>query len=310
MKMAVIGAGAMGSLFGAYLAKAGEAVTVVDIWPDHVAAIRSQGLVLGEETGDEVVRLDAVLGTDGLAPVDLVILFVKATATRQAAIAAAALLGPGGRVLTLQNGLGNAEVIAETVGGENVLVGTTAQGATLLGPGRIRHGGRGETHIGRLSGDNDSFCAQVAAMLSKAGLPTVVEPDVRSLVWGKLVINTGINALTALLRLRNGQLAEQAETRRLLALAVEEAVLVARAAGVQLPYEDPVEKVLAVAVATGQNQSSMLQDVLRGSPTEIAVINGAIVREGERLGVATPVNRTLTLLVQALENQSGNRKAE
>ena len=138
-------------------------------------------------------------------------------------------------------------------------------------------------------------------MLSKAGLPTVVEPDVRSLVWGKLVINTGINALTALLRLRNGQLAEQAETRRLLALAVEEAVLVARAAGVQLPYEDPVEKVLAVAVATGQNQSSMLQDVLRGSPTEIAVINGAIVREGERLGVATPVNRTLTLLVQALE---------
>ena len=110
-----------------------------------------------------------------------------------------------------------------------------------------------------------------------------------------------LRALTALLRLRNGQLAELAETRQLLALAVEEAVQVARAAGVLLPYANPVDKVLAVAVATGQNQSSMLQDVLRGSPTEIAVINGAIVREGERLGVATPVNRTLTLLVQALE---------
>ena len=97
------------------------------------------------------------------------------------------------------------------------------------------------------------------------------------------------------------QRAELAETRQLLALAVEEAVQVARAAGVRLPYENPLDKVLAVAVATGQNQSSMLQDVLRGSPTEIAVINGAIVREGERLGVATPVNRTLTLLVQALE---------
>ena len=147
----------------------------------------------------------------------------------------------------------------------------------------------------------DEFCHEVAALLTNAGLPTVVEPDVRSLIWGKLIINTGINALTALLRLRNGQLAELAETRQLLALAVEEAVQVARAAGVLLPYANPLDKVLAVAVATGQNQSSMLQDVLRGSPTEIAVINGAIVREGERLGVATPVNRTLTLLVQALE---------
>ena len=301
MKIAVIGAGAMGSLFGAYLAKAGEAVTVVDIWQEHVAAIRSQGLMLGEPAGDEVVRLDAMLGTGGLEPVDLVILFVKSAATQAAATDAAALLRPGGRVLTLQNGLGNAEAIAEIVGAERVLAGTTAQGATLLGPGRVRHGGSGETHIGRLSGEADAFCHEVAALLTNAGLPTVVEPDVRSLIWGKLIINTGINALTALLRLRNGQLADLAETRQLLALAVEEAVQVARAVGVQLPYEKPLEKVLAVAVATGQNQSSMLQDVLRGSPTEIAVINGAIVREGERLGVATPVNRTLTLLVQALE---------
>ena len=301
MKIAVIGAGAMGSLFGAYLAKAGEAVMVVDIWQEHVAAIRSQGLMLGEPAGDEVVRLDAMLGTGGLEPVDLVILFVKSAATQAAATDAAALLRPGGRVLTLQNGLGNAEAIAEIVGAERVLAGTTAQGATLLGPGRVRHGGSGETHIGRLSGEADAFCHEVAALLTNAGLPTVVEPDVRSLIWGKLIINTGINALTALRRLRNGQLADLAETRQLLALAVEEAVKVARAAGVQLPYEKPLEKVLAVAVATGQNQSSMLQDVLRGSPTEIAVINGAIVREGERLGVATPVNRTLTLLVQALE---------
>ena len=301
MKIAVIGAGAMGSLFGAYLAKAGAAVTVVDVWPEHVAAIRGQGLTLSEAAGDEVVRLDAALGTGGMEPVDLVILFVKSAATQAAATDAAALLRPGGRVLTLQNGLGNAEVIAEIVGAERVLAGTTAQGATLLGPGRVRHGGRGETHIGRLSGEVDAFCHEVAALLTNAGLPTVVEPDVRSLIWGKLIINTGINALTALLRLRNGQLAELDETRQLLALAVEEAVQVARAAGVRLPYETPLDKVLAVAVATGQNQSSMLQDVLRGSPTEIAVINGAIVREGERLGVATPVNRTLTLLVQALE---------
>ena len=301
MKIAVIGAGAMGSLFGAYLAKAGAAVTVVDVWPEHVAAIRGQGLTLSEAAGDEVVRLDAALGTGGMEPVDLVILFVKSAATQAAATDAAALLRPGGRVLTLQNRLGNAEVVAEIVGAERVVAGTTAQGATLLGPGRVRHGGSGETHIGRLFGEVDEFCHEVARLLTNAGLPTVVEPDVRSLIWGKLIINTGINALTALLRLRNGQLAELAETRQLLALAVEEAVQVARAAGVLRPYANPLDKVLAVAVAAGQNQSSMLQDILRGSPTEIAVINGAIVREGERLGVATPVNRTLTLLVQALE---------
>ena len=301
MKIAVIGAGAMGSLFGAYLAKAGEAVTVVDIWAEHIEAIQTRGLILEEAGVERSVPLTATTEIDILEPVELVILFVKSAATKLAATSAATILKPGGRILTLQNGLGNAEAIAEAVGVRSVLVGTTAQGATLLGPARVRHGGRGETHIGRLSGEADAFCHEVAALLSNAGLPTFVEPDVRSLIWGKLIINTGINALTALLRLRNGQLAELTETRQLLALAVEEALLVAKAAGIHLPYDNPVEKVLSVAIATTDNQSSMLQDILRGVTTEIAVINGAIVREGERLGVATPVNRTLTLLVAALE---------
>ena len=301
MKIAVIGAGAMGSLFGAYLSKAGESVAVVDIWPEHIQAIQTQGLILEETSGEQNIPLSATTGLDMLDPVDLLILFVKSAATRLAATSAAAVLKHGGRILTLQNGLGNAETIAEVIGAERVLVGTTAQGATMLGPGRVRHAGQGDTHIGPLSGGVDQFCHEVAATLSRAGLPTFVEADVRSLVWGKLVINAGINALTALLRLRNGQLAEQPETRQLLTLAVEEAVQVAKTAGIQLPYSDPVGKVLSVAIATKQNQSSMLQDILRGATTEIAVINGAIVREGERLGVATPVNRTLTLLVQALE---------
>lgn len=301
MQIAVIGAGAMGSLFGAYLAKAGEAVTVVDIWQEHIEAIQTRGLSLEEADGEKNIPLAAMAGTARLEPVDLVILFVKSAATRLAATSAATVLKPGGRILTLQNGLGNAETIAEVIGIERVLVGTTAQGATLLGSGRVRHAGQGDTHIGRMTGDADQFCQDVAAILSRAGLPTFVEADVRSLVWGKLVINVGINALTALLRLHNGQLAELPETRQLLAMAVEEAVRVATAAGISLPYENPVDKVLTVAIATKQNQSSMLQDVLRQSCTEIAVINGAVVREGERLGVTTPVNRTLTLLVQALE---------
>ena len=307
MKIVIIGAGAMGGLFAARLAAAGEDVSVVDVWAEHVETIRTQGLIL--ETGEGEVRTKPVavtrvedLTTGGA---DLVIVFVKSGMTAAAARSAQTILGPVGRVLTLQNGLGNAEMIAEVFGADRVLAGTTAQGATLIGPGRIRHGGRGDTHIGRLTGPVDDFCREAAMILSRAGIPAIAEDAVQSLIWGKLVINVGINALTALLRFTNGQLNDHAETRELVKLAVAEAVQVAAASDVRLPYDNAVEKVLAVAAATATNRSSMLQDILRGRATEIDAINGALVREGVRLGVPTPVNATLTLLIKALEKQQG-----
>ena len=307
MKIVIIGAGAMGGLFAARLAAAGEDVSVVDVWAEHVETIRTQGLIL--ETGEGEVRTKpaAVTRVEDLAAcaADLVIVFVKSGMTAAAARSAQTILGPVGRVLTLQNGLGNAEMIAEVFGADRVLAGTTAQGATLIGPGRIRHGGRGDTHIGRLTGPVDDFCREAAMILSRAGIPAIAEDTVQSLIWGKLVINVGINALTALLRFTNGQLNDHAETRELVKLAVAEAVQVAAASDVRLPYDNAVEKVLAVAAATATNRSSMLQDILRGRATEIDAINGALVREGVRLGVPTPVNATLTLLIKALEKQQG-----
>ena len=307
MKIVIIGAGAMGGLFAARLAAAGEDVLVVDVWAEHVETIRTQGLIL--ETGEGEVRTKpaAVTRVEDLAAcaADLVIVFVKSGMTAAAARSAQTILGPVGRVLTLQNGLGNAEMIAEVFGADRVLAGTTAQGATLIGPGRIRHGGRGDTHIGRLTGPVDDFCREAAMILSRAGIPAIAEDAVQSLIWGKLVINVGINALTALLRFTNGQLNDHAETRELVKLAVAEAVQVAAASEVRLPYDNAVEKVLAVAAATATNRSSMLQDILRGRATEIDAINGALVREGVRLGVPTPVNATLTLLIKALEKQQG-----
>ena len=307
MKIVIIGAGAMGGLFAARLAAAGEDVSVVDVWAEHVETIRTQGLIL--ETGEGEVRTKpaAVTRVEDLAAcaADLVIVFVKSGMTAAAARSAQTILGPAGRVLTLQNGLGNAEMIAEVFGADRVLAGTTAQGATLIGPGRIRHGGRGDTHIGRLTGPVDDFCREAAMILSRAGIPAIAEDTVQSLIWGKLVINVGINALTALLRFTNGQLNDHAETRELVKLAVAEAVQVAAASDVRLPYDNAVEKVLAVAAATATNRSSMLQDILRGRATEIDAINGALVREGVRLGVPTPVNATLTLLIKALEKQQG-----
>ena len=307
MKIVIIGAGAMGGLFAARLAAAGEDVSVVDVWAEHIETIRTQGLILETEQGDVRAKLAAAAyrSEDLDAVADLVIIFVKSAMTEAAARSAQTLLGSAGRVLTLQNGLGNAETIAALVGAERVLAGTTAQGATLLGPGRIRHGGRGDTHIGRLAGPVDDFCREAAAILTRAGIPAFAEDAVQSLIWGKLVINAGINALTALLRYGNGQLNDHEETRELVKLAVTEAVQVAAAAHIPLPYGDAVEKVLAVAAATATNRSSMLQDILHGRGTEIDAINGALVREGLRLAVPTPVNRTLTLLIKALEKNQG-----
>ncbi len=301
MKIAIIGAGAMGSLFGGRLALAGEEVWLLDVWEEHVRTINDKGLSIASPAGDTVARPKATTKPEDIGTAELVIVFVKSTATAKAAETAAALLGPDTAVLTLQNGYGNAETIAAAVGAARVIAGTTAQGATLLGPGRIMHAGGGETHIGELGGGLTERLQKIAACLSKAGIATIADDNVASLIWGKLIVNVGINALTGITGLKNGELADHEETRQVLALAVEEAVRVADAAGVKLPYGNPVEKVLAVAVATAQNRSSMLQDLSGGRMTEIEAINGALVREGERFGVETPVNRVLTLLIKALE---------
>ncbi len=301
MKIAIIGAGAMGSLFGGRLALAGEEVWLLDVWEEHVRTIGDKGLSIATAAKELVSRPRATTRPEDIGRADLVIIFVKSSATRPAAETAAGLLGPETAVLTLQNGYGNAEVIAAVVGKDRVIAGTTAQGATLLGPGRIMHGGSGDTHIGELGGGKTDRLDKVAACLTRAGIQTFADDNVASLIWGKLVVNVGINALTAITGLKNGELADYEETRQVLALAVEEAVRVANAAGVKLPYDNAVEKVLAVAVATAQNRSSMLQDLSGGRRTEIDAINGALVREGERVGVATPVNEVLTLLIKTLE---------
>jgi 2-dehydropantoate 2-reductase len=183
----------------------------------------------------------------------------------------------------------------------------TALGATLLGPGHVRHAGQGLTLFS--TAPDPERMAALAALFSACALPAELSDDLEALVWGKLVVNVGINALTALLRVPNGALVDVPEARALLEQAVAEAVAVARARGTRLPDPDPLAHVLAVARATGANRSSMLQDVLRGSPTEIATINGAVVREGRRLGVPTPVNELLTALVQALDATASRRVA-
>jgi 2-dehydropantoate 2-reductase len=300
MRIAIVGAGAMGSLFGGRLAQVAT-VTLLDPWAEHVAAIQRDGLSIIELDGQESrVHVTATGDPSAVPEADLVIIFVKAHATRQASEWARQFLAADGLALTLQNGVGNAEVMAEVLGAERVVAGVTAHGATLLGPGRVRHAGQGPTHIATRP-DIDTKLAAVAAILEQAGFEVHLSTDLDSLVWGKLVINVGINALTAILRVPNGRLVESPAAGELMAQAVAEAVAVCQVKGISLPYDDPLGRVRQVAQATAGNRSSMLQDVLRGFPTEISVINGAIVREGERLGVPTPVNRFIVAVIRAIE---------
>jgi len=211
---------------------------------------------------------------------------------------AAALLGPETVVLTLQNGLGNVEKLNETAGKERVMAGITGHGCTLLGPGKIRHAGQGDTILGEQGGQVSDRLKNVGTMLEKAGFSVKLSENVIGLIWGKLFVNVGINALTAVTGLKNGRLVELPETDELLELAVREAVEVARIAGIRIETENPVEHTRKVARLTAANRSSMLQDVTNHRQTEIDVINGAIVDEGKKLGVPTPVNLALTNLVR------------
>ncbi len=287
MKIHVLGTGALACFFGARLARVAE-VTLVGTWTEGIDAIAARGILVDAPGSEEAVAVKAVrLGT----PLDagtLVLVLVKSWQTDRVAREVPALTGRDGHVLTLQNGLGNVEKL-----GPRALLGVTEQGATLVAPGRVRPAGDGPTHI--------AGPESLAALFRSAGLDArAVDPALGvSLAWGKLAVNAGINALTAILEVPNGQLLERPEALSLLERAANEVAEVARAKEIALPFPDAAAEARRVARATASNLSSMLQDVLRGAPTEIDAINGAVVREGARLGVPTPANEALLRLFAA-----------
>jgi 2-dehydropantoate 2-reductase len=304
MKISIIGAGAMGSLFGGKLSAAGNDVTLYDINREHVSAVKSRGLQIETlTTGSvEVVHPSATDNPEDLRGADVFIVFVKSTATENAASTFKPLAGPGTIAITLQNGLGNEGILKKYFGPENTAAGVTSQGATFAGPGHIRHAGSGPTHI-CMSDKNNGRLAPFINELVKAGFEADTENDIEKLIWSKLIINVGINALTALTGLKNGELLNYPGTKETMKDLVTEAVRVTEAMGITLTYDDPLGMVYSVAEKTGSNRSSMLQDFDRGTATEIDFINHAIVREAERLGIPVPVNRTITALVRTIDQR-------
>lgn len=305
MKIAIIGAGAMGCLYGAKLSTVpGNQVYLLDIWKEHVNAINNDGLYM-EENGELLCYNHLTAATDAVAVgiVDLAIIFVKSTLTEQAVEANKAVFGGNTIAITLQNGVGNIESIGSLIGAENVMAGTTAHGATMLGPGKIRHAGVGKTMIGELSGVRSKRINEIAEVFSAAGLEVEVSENVLGLVWDKLLVNVGINALTGITKLTNGEILAHPEIEGILEEAVKEGIAVANAKGIVLGFTDPVAHTKEVCKATAANKSSMLQDVLNHKRTEIDMINGAIVREGKSTGLATPVNQVLCALIHYFERK-------
>jgi 2-dehydropantoate 2-reductase len=220
---------------------------------------------------------------------------VKAWQTPRAAGQLRDCLPLGGLALTLQNGMGNREILAQELGESRVFLGSVTTGAYLLEPGQVKAGGEGVLTL-----DDKAPLESLAGLFRQAGFNLQTAADITSLLWGKLVINTAINPLTALLRATNGALLENPASRRLLRETAQESAGVAAAMGITLPYPDAAAAAEGVARRTAQNRSSMLQDVLRGAPTEIDAICGAIVGEAEKCGVPAPINQTLWLLVKSI----------
>jgi 2-dehydropantoate 2-reductase len=299
--MLIVGTGAMACLFAARLAAADRPVQMLGTWQAGLEALRTHGVrLVGTDGVERAYPVRATADPADCRGAPLALVLVKSWQTRRAARQLAKCLSANGLAITLQNGLGNREKLADALGEQRVALGVTTSGATLVGPGCVRPGGEGTLSLGA-----HPRLGPLPDLLRQAGFEVEIVPEADDLLWSKLVVNAAINPLTALLRVPNGELPARPAARTLLGAAAQEAATVAVALGRRLTYSDPVLTAEAVARRTALNHSSMFQDVSRGAPTEIDAICGAIVAAGEECGIPTPVNRTLWLLVQALQKEEG-----
>jgi 2-dehydropantoate 2-reductase len=303
LDIAIVGAGALGCAIGGTLAQAGHRVTLINRNRAHVDAINAAGLRMRTPAGYVTVRTGAAVDATGLEPVDLVIVLVKSFHTREAMATCRSLVGPSTSVLSLQNGLGHEDILAEIVGRERIVAGKTYVGGVLLAPGEIIAGVAGkETVIGELDGSVSGRVQAIARAFSQAGLATEVSTNILGTMWDKLLVNVSTGAVSGITRLPYGALYELPEIEGVAIAAVKEAMAVAAGNGVKLATTDARSAWLKASAGLPPDfKTSMLQSLEKRSITEIDFINGAVVRWGERCGVDTPVNRTLVACIKGIE---------
>jgi len=301
----VLGAGAMGSLFGGLLAEGGLTVTLVDPWQEHIDQIKANGLKMVGFGGDRAIPVNATTNAADVESADIV--FVQCKANFNAAAAASLqhlfTADTSTVAISFQNGLGNEEELAEYFGEDRVLGGLTAQGANVEGPGVIRNHAELPSYIGEMAGGNSERVQEIAALLSAAGLPTEASDSIRQDIWRKLMANIAISAVSGITGLNIGQIFNQHLADDVSYAALDEAIVVANAAGVNLTAEEAHEILAKIAGPNGTpgNKSSLRVDIENKRPSEIDYINGAVVKLAKKHNVPVPINETLVTLVHGLQ---------
>jgi 2-dehydropantoate 2-reductase len=304
MRIAVVGAGAMGSVYAGLLADAGHEVTALDVDAEHVEAIRRGGLRVEGASGDRTVRIGATTVPAEVGPVELVVIATKSMAARAAAESALPLLDDGTTVLTIQNGLGASDEVAAVVGGSRVLVGIAGGfGASLVAPGHAHHHGMEVVRLGELGGPATERTTGVADAWRRAGFRVEELDDVRRLLWEKLICNACYAAIGGLLERTIGEVLADPHAWTVALRCAQEALDVGRARGVELDILDCEAYVRDYGRAIPDARPSLLLDLLAGRPTEVEWINGSVVREGALVGVPATTNALVTSLVLAKESR-------
>jgi 2-dehydropantoate 2-reductase len=303
MQVAVIGAGAVGCYYGGLLLKAGHEVTFIGRQP-HVDAINTHGLLLDVQGFKGHLPARAAVDASALAATDLVLLCVKSADTEAAGRSLAGHLRPETLLLSLQNGVDNAQRL-HAITGHPIIATVVYVGSEMAGPGHVRHHGGGDLVIGASPASE-----ALAQTLRAAGIQTTISGDIEAVQWTKLITNCAFNALSAVAGIAYGPMLQVEGARDVIASAVQEAANVARACGVQIP-QDLATQIFRIPAAMPNQTSSTAQDLLRGKPSEIDFLNGYVVRKGAELGIATPTNQALQVMVKLAErgNALSGRRA-
>ena len=306
MRIAIIGTGAMGSVYAGLLADAGLDVWAVDSWADHIEAIRRDGLRVSGASGERTAKLNATTDARQAGPADLVIIATKAHNVEDAARAARDIVSPQGTVLTIQNGLGSADRVADIVGRDKTMIGVVGGfGASMKAPGHVHHNGWEFVRLGEFDGGLTPRLEEIAEVWKKGGFKVLLFQDIHQLVWEKFICNVAFSGTCTMTNLTIGEVLANPDAFKVAAGCASEAYAVAKAKGINVDIEDPVAYVRAFGEKIPGARPSMLLDHLAGRRSEIDVINGAVPRVGAEVGVATPVNETVVALVRARESAFG-----
>ncbi len=302
LEIGIVGAGSIGNLFGGLLRRAGNDVTLVHRDPRVVRAIRKKGVRIREGRKTISARVRASLAPADLTAADVVFFTVKAYDTRQAAEMHRGRIGGDSAILSLQNGLGNLETLADVFNSNPILAGSTTEAAFTLGPGLVLHTGKGHTQIGAIQGIVRTTCGKIVQELERAGLPAKSSNAMSTVIWEKAILNSAINPISAITRLQNGEIPKIQPLRELMRQVISEGAAIGGAERIPVEPSRLWRKALRILKATSKNQSSMLQDIMHGRRTEILQLNGALADYGARHHIATPLNLALTSLVLGVEN--------